>query len=957
MQNDFQAIKDLVDIADEITQRTGGTLKKTGKTISLSQCPFCGGHECFRIYPDTRSWNCFQCGDNTGGSIIDFVVREKGCTEHEALKELARAHNYELHEPAPEHDSSRETNSPRRLIFEAAANYYAGVLFKTNQSLGYQRKTRGHSDQTLKKFRVGAADGGLLTALQKQNFSMDDILGSGLAVPDKKRGYRDFFLPGLFVYPHTNKTGQVCHFSIKDPRKKLAYQLPNEHRLPGAPFFNMKPFKGNRLAMVERLVLVEGENDLLSVFGKGHCTYVAAVIGQISVDQLKYLVEWVISGPPKELFLCFDNDPAGNKYRDRITEALKRYCYPDKVYQINERLRGRVVRKAKEDDSGTIPEELPKLIRLSLKNLSFDPRFNDIDDYLKAAENPEKEFQSLLDQARPYLKPLTEVLPLVRTMFQGAKINNCGNEIGEVVFDYFNTLGGFFVNGEECRLFYEGKIYEIGNNIAFKSLIYQAAGLNYADNGTKSILEVIRAQAYIKGKHTSTMGWIHTDAVKGTIYYDLRNEMNTIARIQAGKVDLIQNGANEDNVLLESTPRMEPVHYLPEANIQEAMDRFKSILLDNLACSESNKYFIAARVMNTILLEFVTTARGITKFSGDQGAAKSFAARLISYLIMGADCVSQGSVASYRSEATKSPVIIPDNLEKADRTKEVLNFLLLGATGAINQKRDSNTSSGNIYEENKAQIITTSIEPFTESELISRTIDIHFEKEFRNKDFPGETLLKTEIERNRDLILSSFFKIVAFEILPTFSQERAKINKFLNTERQGHAKERLNELFACLYLLCREVVRYIPHSKHTGPEPAMDILDDWLNEQHDLAAATQQDTDDILYRLEILLDECCQLKDEFSEAYGIQSVELTRTIQDKVSKVSILASANELCTAFSIISKQKNIPNPFHKPGVLGSRLSNSKPVLEGAGWQVGIRHTKYAGKHKHLLVKNVEGV
>lgn len=951
MQNDFQAIKDLVDIADEITRRTGGTLKNTGKTISLSQCPFCGGHDCFRIYPDSRSWSCFQCGDNAGGSIIDFVVREKSCTEHEALKELADDHNYELHEPDSGNASSRITNSPGRMIFEAAANYYAGVLFRTSQALGYQRETRRHNDNVLKKFRIGTTDGGLLTELQKQNFSLDDILDSGLAVPDKKDGYRDFFLPGLFIYPHTDKAGQVCHFSIKDPKKKFAYQLPNEKRLPGAPFFNMEVFKGSRL------ILVEGENDLLSISGKGNCPYVAAVIGQISGDQLKYLVEWVITGPPKEVFLCFDNDPAGNKYRDRITEALKRYCYPDKVHQINERLRDRQVRKAKEDDSGAIPEEIPKLIRLSLKDLSFDPRFKDIDDYLKEAENPEKEFRSLLAQARPYLKPLTEVIPQVKAMFNEGKINNCGNEIGEVVFDHFNTLGGFFVNGEDCRLFYDGKIYEIGNNIAFKALLYQEAGLNYADNATKSILEVIRAQAYINGKHTSTIGWIHTNTVKEIIYYDLKNKMNTIARIKAGKVDLIQNGANEDNVLLETTPRMEPVHYLPEANIQEAMDKFKSIILDNMACSESNKYFIAARVMNTILLEFVTTARGITKFSGDQGAAKSFAARLISYLIMGADCVSQGSVASYRSEATKSPVIIPDNLEKADRTKEVLNFLLLGATGAINQKRDSNTSSGNIYEENKAQIITTSIEPFTESELISRTIDIHFEKEFRNKDFPGETLLKTEIERNRDLILSSFFKVVAFDILPTFSQERSKINKFLNTERQGHAKERLNELFACLYLLCRQVVRYIPHSKHTGPDPAMGILDDWLNEQHDLAAATQQDTDPILYRLEILLDECCLLKDGFSEAYGIQSVELTRTIHDKVSKVSIMASAKELCTAFSILSKQKNIPNPFHTPGVLGSRLFNSKQVLEGAGWQVKTRHAKHSGMHKHLLAKNVEGV
>nr|WP_281357834.1 CHC2 zinc finger domain-containing protein [Desulfobacter latus] len=62
-------------------------------TLSLAQCPFCGGHDCFMIYPDTRSWSCFQCGDKAGGSIIDFVAREKGCTEHEALTELATAMN------------------------------------------------------------------------------------------------------------------------------------------------------------------------------------------------------------------------------------------------------------------------------------------------------------------------------------------------------------------------------------------------------------------------------------------------------------------------------------------------------------------------------------------------------------------------------------------------------------------------------------------------------------------------------------------------------------------------------------------------------------------------------------------------------------------------------------------------------------------------------------------------
>jgi DNA primase len=72
------------------------------------------------------------------------------------------------------------------MIFEAAASYYARVLYRTPQSLEYQTKIRLHSAQVLKEFRIGAADGHLLTELQKQGFPMDEILDSGLVVPDKK---------------------------------------------------------------------------------------------------------------------------------------------------------------------------------------------------------------------------------------------------------------------------------------------------------------------------------------------------------------------------------------------------------------------------------------------------------------------------------------------------------------------------------------------------------------------------------------------------------------------------------------------------------------------------------------------------------------------------------------------------------------------------------------------------
>jgi len=96
MTDDFKAIKDLIDITEEITRRTGKGVKKVGDALDLEQCPFCHGHNCFRIRPKDRSWSCHQCEGKTGGTIIDFVMKERGCDRHAALVELAQSHNYPL---------------------------------------------------------------------------------------------------------------------------------------------------------------------------------------------------------------------------------------------------------------------------------------------------------------------------------------------------------------------------------------------------------------------------------------------------------------------------------------------------------------------------------------------------------------------------------------------------------------------------------------------------------------------------------------------------------------------------------------------------------------------------------------------------------------------------------------------------------------------------------------------
>ena len=74
----------------------------------------------------------------------------------------------------------------------------------------------------------------------------------------------------------------------------------------------------------------------------------------------------------------------------------------------------------------------------------------------------------------------------------------------------------------------------------------------------------------------------------------------------------------------------------------------------------------------------------------------------------------------------------------------------------------------------------------------------------------------------------------------------------------GHAKERLDELYSCLFLLCRELIQHIPHPEYrdtrmTKDQKARKVLNEWISSQETRAKADSDGTNPILYRLEVLL--------------------------------------------------------------------------------------------------------
>ena len=80
-------------IVDFVRSR-GHELKPAGQNFVTNACPQTQhkrGHRPVMIYPKTQSWSCHDC--KVGGSVIDWLAKEKGISGADALRDLAGGHN------------------------------------------------------------------------------------------------------------------------------------------------------------------------------------------------------------------------------------------------------------------------------------------------------------------------------------------------------------------------------------------------------------------------------------------------------------------------------------------------------------------------------------------------------------------------------------------------------------------------------------------------------------------------------------------------------------------------------------------------------------------------------------------------------------------------------------------------------------------------------------------------
>ncbi len=972
--NNFELVKQQTDLNSIITTTTGFQMKKG----HLEECPFCSGHDCFAIYKGKNFFNCFQC--DTKGDIFDFLQAFHSVDKKEALKRAAEFSGIKL---SFKGTPKLKLSVTDKIFIEAAKHYHASMV--NNGRLNYLTKKRGHDIEVLKKMQVGSTDGELLGYLRK-TFSDDDIIKSGLTKKRKindEDTWVDYFDKDVLIFPHFYK-GKVVHFTTKDPeKKKPAYQLLKRCRNKAWLFYHQ-----DALDRHEEVILVEGENDLLSVLD-AKIENVIGMVGQISEEQVKALDD---KCRKKTLILWMDNDlpnskgmrPGHNYVRKICTGCknidIKIILYPDNQ-DPDDYLRAFKGDKRKEVQRLTAEavDYISWEIIQSGQEKNLEDKLSHLKDhevFQHITQQPEIKQQIYVEKIealgftkKAIAEQLEDKIDLRnRVSLYFATLNSKSdaepNKIADIIYQCLSKEGRFFYNREDIvYLLYNQHIYEIGSNRPFNALMKKHTTLLYTEQPGRSVWESLASEGYNAGRQIDLARWTHTDRNTDTIFINFNSPNNIIIRCSSKGVTEVPNGLNDDNILLQSSSVIHPFSYLPDTDIRESFRVIKNLIFDNLTCDREQRWFVICWLISGFLLDFATS-HALLKFAGGSSAGKSTSARLLSLLMFGVDNLGDTSAAAAFAEASQNPMVIIDNLESGDMSGAILKFLLMAATGGQKTKRTSGTDSGTTKENPKALILVTAIEPFIKAELINRTWEIQFDKKFHSDGWI-EDEVNGEIYKKRDLILSGIFKFISEEILPNLSQRKDYIT-ILKKQYRQHAKDRMNEYLAMLMLILDKTLQYIPYyeedhvmygTKDTG---AAEIRNAWIEYQNNLARETEITSNDILKLFNGMIHEYLILmkerqatpiyKEEYKAdvfdfvhpEYGIEIIKTkpeTKHDDDgsaySIAHIEFEATSHMIVSALDKYCRNNGLKNPYSKPSVFGARLKNDVHLLKKGGWEL----------------------
>ena len=296
-------------LRDEILRRTD-LVQLVGRRVKLTRkgrvlwglCPF---HKekspSFKVDNERRNYHCFGCG--AGGDAFKWLMETEGLSFPESVQKLAQDAGVELPQWSPE-DEAREQKkkSLYDVIALAAAFFEEQLRGRAGANARAYLKSRGLSDETARKFRLGYApdsNDALIKHLASHSVPLADAVEAGLArAAEDNRPARDFFYDRL-MFPIADVRGRIVAFGGRGliPDAKPKYINTGETTLfsKGRLLYNFAParevaFKG------AALIVAEGYMDVIALVEAGFAGAVAPLGTALTEDQLALL--WKVTPEP-----------------------------------------------------------------------------------------------------------------------------------------------------------------------------------------------------------------------------------------------------------------------------------------------------------------------------------------------------------------------------------------------------------------------------------------------------------------------------------------------------------------------------------------------------------------------------------------------------------------------------------------------------------------------------------
>ena len=325
--NVLDEIRDRADIVDLIGEYVD--LKRSGSNY-MGLCPFHSEKTpSFSVSPSKSIFKCFGCG--VGGDVITFVMKRENLSFPEAVEFLADKYNVRLEVYK---DENKEAREKRNRLYEI--NREAGLHFLKNyqasQKAQLYLKNRMLSDKTIRSYGIGYSKDSwtdLYDHLTKMGYKEDELLELNLISKSKNGNYIDRFRDRV-MFPIINRNNRIIGFGARafgdaKPKYLNSRETPIFHK--GSNVFNMNII--SRESTRERIILVEGYMDVISLYNSGINYSVASLGTSLTIDQAN-----IIKRMAKDIYICYDSDNAGINATSRAIDIFLQASVKPKIIEL-----------------------------------------------------------------------------------------------------------------------------------------------------------------------------------------------------------------------------------------------------------------------------------------------------------------------------------------------------------------------------------------------------------------------------------------------------------------------------------------------------------------------------------------------------------------------------------------------------------------------------------------------